>query len=330
MHSPAMNNCVAVAGSVAPQSGPKVSQVLSLINGKSVCALVDSGSTVTIIHPDIFPEDLQWFSTARPLITVTGDRSTMLGHCRVNIQLGEQIFPYSVWVAEIHEECLLGFDFMKDTSAVLNVGQRTVTFMDGPPLPLICDDDLSESVQAPSMSDKPLPDTDTRASPAELCPDFLESRIEHVVQPEPSDGIPSEVPPPLSVEPEAYSQEPTALPCVGIVWDEDQSGLIPLSTGEVPSPEHLPQQSSLDLQPCLTGELATNKAAVSGSVTCGTSQNPPTQESVIKSVMENNREGMSTKQQQQLWELLYEFPSVFATSPSDLDRTHLIQHEIDT
>lgn len=91
MHSPAMNNCVAVAGSVAPQSGPKVSQVLSLINGKSVCALVDSGSTVTIIHPDIFPEDLQWFSTARPLITVTGDRSTMLDHCTVNIQLGD--FP---------------------------------------------------------------------------------------------------------------------------------------------------------------------------------------------------------------------------------------------
>lgn len=47
----------------------------------------------------------------------------MLGQCTVNVQLGEQTFPYLMWVAEIQEDCLLGFDFMKDTKAVLNVDQ---------------------------------------------------------------------------------------------------------------------------------------------------------------------------------------------------------------
>lgn len=57
MHSPARNNCVAEGGPAFPHSGPQVSRVWSWINGKSVCTLVDSGSTVTIIHPDMLPED---------------------------------------------------------------------------------------------------------------------------------------------------------------------------------------------------------------------------------------------------------------------------------
>lgn len=40
----------------------------------------------------------------------------MLGQCTVNVQV-------QCWVAEIQEDCLLGFDFMKDTKAVLNVDQ---------------------------------------------------------------------------------------------------------------------------------------------------------------------------------------------------------------
>lgn len=70
----------------------------------------------------------------------------MLGQCTVNVQFGEQSFPYLMWVAEIQENCLLGFDFMKDTKAVLNLDQGKVTFMGGPPLPLICDGDLCESL----------------------------------------------------------------------------------------------------------------------------------------------------------------------------------------
>lgn len=63
---------------------------------------------------------------------------------------------------------------------------------------------------------------------------------------------------------------------------------------------------------------------------CDILQNPPTHEKTIEAVLQNNKEGLSTQQYPQLWDLLYEFRSIFATSPSDLGRTHLIQHEIDT
>lgn len=72
-----------------------------------------------------------------------------------NVQLGEQTFPYLMWVAEIQEGCLLGFVFLKDTKPVLKVDQETVTFMDGPPLPLIFDRDLCKSLQVLSPPNRP-------------------------------------------------------------------------------------------------------------------------------------------------------------------------------
>lgn len=63
---------------------------------------------------------------------------------------------------------------------------------------------------------------------------------------------------------------------------------------------------------------------------CDITPKPPTQEETIEALLESNKEGLSTEQQQRLWDLLYEFRSIFATSPPDLGRTHLIQHEMDT
>lgn len=58
-------------------------------------------------------------------------------------------------------------------------------------------------------------------------------------------------------------------------------------------------------------------------------QNPPTQEETIEALLESNEDGLSMEQQERLWDLLYEFRSIFATPPSDLGKTHLIQHEIE-
>lgn len=234
MPSPARNNCVAEAGPAFPHSGPQVSRVWSWINGKSVCTLVDSGSTVTIIRPDMLPGDLQWCSNVRPLITVTGDQSAMLGQCTVNVQLGEQTFPYLMWVAEIQEDCLLGFDIMKDTKAVLNVDQGTVTFMDGPPLTLICDGDRCKSLQVPSSLDRPQQTTCNPVCPVVHHPKLSESLSELGVQLEPGPIFSSLGPEPFIVETETLAQVLTTPPCVDVVQDEGQAWLIPLATGAVP------------------------------------------------------------------------------------------------
>ncbi len=96
-----------------------------------------------------------------------------------------------MWVAEIQEECLLGFDFMKDTKAVLNVDQGTVSFMDGPPLPLICGGDLCKSVQGPSSSDRTPQAACNPVFPVVQRVELPESLSERVVQPEPAQMVSS-------------------------------------------------------------------------------------------------------------------------------------------
>ncbi|KAJ8352135.1 hypothetical protein SKAU_G00236110 [Synaphobranchus kaupii] len=46
--------------------------------------------------------------------------------------------------------------------------------------------------------------------------------------------------------------------------------------------------------------------------------------------MEQNSEGLTEQQQRGLWDVLYEHRAAFATSPTDLGQTHLLEHHIDT
>ena len=81
--------------------------MLVKIEGRSVNALVDTGSTVTLIRPDLVGEGKVLFPTTLPLVTVTGDKAEMLGQSKVNIEIGNQTFPHLTWVANIPEPCLL-------------------------------------------------------------------------------------------------------------------------------------------------------------------------------------------------------------------------------
>lgn len=202
--------------------------------------------------------------------------------------------------------------------------------MDGPPLPLICDGDRCESLQVPSSPDRPRQATCNPVCPVVHHPTLSESLSELGVQLEPGPIFSSLSPKPFIVETETLAQELMTPPCVDLVQDEGQSWLIPLAAGAVPLNYLLSQPLSSDPQPETVGELAASNATESGTGNCDITPKPPNQEETIETLLESNKEGLSTEQQQRLWDLLYEFKSIFATSPSDLGRTHLIQHEMDT
>ena len=86
--------------------------------------------------------------------------------------------------------------------------------------------------------------------------------------------------------------------------------MVPLATGAVPFSELLSQPLSLDPQPETVGELATSNATESGTMICDIPPKPPTQEETIETLLESNKEGLSTEQHQQLWDLLYAFRSI--------------------
>ena len=56
----------------------------------------------------------------------------------------------------------------------------------------------------------------------------------------------------------------------------------------------------------------------------------PTVKETIQKIMVQNSEGLMDQQQRSLWELLYAHRTAFATSPTDLARTDLLEHQTDT
>lgn len=106
--------------------------------------------------------------------------------------------------------------------------------MDGPPLPLICDEDRCESLQVPSSADRPQQATCNPVCPVVHHPTLSESLSELGVQLEPGPIFSSLSPKPFIVETETLAQELMTPPCVDLVQDEGQSWLIPLAAGAVP------------------------------------------------------------------------------------------------
>lgn len=60
------------------------------ICGASCTALVDTGSTATLMRPDVVPEGTQLEQTAVQLRTVTGELAPMLGRGRATLNVGGQ------------------------------------------------------------------------------------------------------------------------------------------------------------------------------------------------------------------------------------------------
>lgn len=122
-------------------------RVPALVNGRLTHALLDTGSTATLLHPDLLPTGTQPQATNLPLITVTGGEAPMLGRCEAQIQLGAYSVCQPVWVAEVKEDCLIGLDFLRSAKAVLDFNKRTITFPDGTSIPFLNDSLIPEMTE---------------------------------------------------------------------------------------------------------------------------------------------------------------------------------------
>ncbi|KAJ8401940.1 hypothetical protein AAFF_G00375210 [Aldrovandia affinis] len=76
--------------------------------GAPCSALVDTGSTATLMRPDMVPVGTQLEQTSVQLRTVTGELAPMLGRGKVVITVGGLSVELRVWVAEVQDSCILG------------------------------------------------------------------------------------------------------------------------------------------------------------------------------------------------------------------------------
>lgn len=93
-----------------------------VIKGVPVTALVDTGSTVTLIRPGVLTGE-EWESTDARLSSVTGTQITMGGKRRLRVTVGKMALEQEFWLAPIRDCCILGLDFLRTLGAVLDISR---------------------------------------------------------------------------------------------------------------------------------------------------------------------------------------------------------------
>ena len=98
---------------------------------------VDTGSSVTVLRPDVCPEWIRLEPTDVQLRTATGGLAPMKGRGLLTLTLGGKDVRHPVWVAAVQDPCILGCDFLKATGCRLDLDGGTVSFRGGPVIALL-------------------------------------------------------------------------------------------------------------------------------------------------------------------------------------------------
>lgn len=64
------------------------------------------------------------------LVTATGERSKFLGNCKVPLEMNGVIVHHEVWVTDIKNEDILGFDFMSKHKCNISMKDLSLSIHD--------------------------------------------------------------------------------------------------------------------------------------------------------------------------------------------------------
>jgi predicted aspartyl protease len=105
---------------VGPGTGLTVS---GSIDGHECNLTVDTGSDISIVHPDILQD--QKVENLQPVTpsfrTVTGQKEQMKGSCNLTVRIGSTKVSRPIWVADIQDPCILGTDLLEPLGCVVNL-----------------------------------------------------------------------------------------------------------------------------------------------------------------------------------------------------------------
>ena len=101
-----------------------------LIAGRKVLMLLDTGSSVTLVHKKLLgklSKNIVIEKFSEPIVSANGELLDIVGKCRLRICLGGIDVVHSVLVAaDITQECLLGVDFLAANKFKINFEDRTL------------------------------------------------------------------------------------------------------------------------------------------------------------------------------------------------------------
>ena len=103
------------------------------VRGVDLSLLVDSGSSATIIKPSVYQKIP---ITSRPILettsismtTASGDKLECEGKGKFTLEINGKEIEYSIWVAEIEGDGILGYDFLSHHDCCLNLRRGELLF----------------------------------------------------------------------------------------------------------------------------------------------------------------------------------------------------------
>ena len=102
------------------------------VEGHPTVMLVDTGSSVTILHESIWKMAVKGKKELKqatcPVMAVTGESLPLCGQAEVNLQVGSYSGVHNVLVVrDMTQQCLLGTDFLEQCHCIINMGAKTLT-----------------------------------------------------------------------------------------------------------------------------------------------------------------------------------------------------------
>ena len=109
------------------------------VEGRPTRMLVDTGSSVTLVHEKVWndiSQDRKLSTPQCPVMAVNGDSLRLCGQIDLALTVGKHVRTHTVLVVrEMTQECLLGTDFLEQYGCVVDLGRRTMIML-GETIPL--------------------------------------------------------------------------------------------------------------------------------------------------------------------------------------------------
>ena len=281
-------------------------QVSGYINDVCFPLIVDSGSNCTLLRRDVLC-GAQLPEITEGLCDVTGRRSTLRGPTEVQIRVGGHSSAQKVYVAdELAEPCILGLDYLVANQGVIDMSTRQLK-LNGLMVPLTMGSP-NDCTQATAFR--------VRVRDAVT----LEPGTEAIV---PCEAVGKVFDSPGVVE--AGSVLPFGV-MVGRTMVKANGSSFRVLMANL-SEDAVKMEAGLDIGACEPAEVMNSTNTNPGVEDREHTDHLPYH---MRDLMERAGAKLSDKEKEQVRGLLLEYSDVFSSSDSDLGRTSLAEHHIDT
>ena len=100
------------------------------LEDEAVNMTIDTGSSISLIKYEVLEKIGLDLSNVQPisnyLQSVTGEKKRMSGRITLQCHIGDRQFLHNFWVADIHENCILGLDFLNEHNCFLDLKDKVI------------------------------------------------------------------------------------------------------------------------------------------------------------------------------------------------------------